>query len=135
MKMLAGSCVCGTVKFHIPDTFAFMGNCHCNECRKFSGADYASVGGVPSDQFVFLQGEDSVKYYAKTEETDLAFCSNCGSSLFSRKKTAKLHNVRLGTLDDAPSNHPSFHIFTAEKAPWNSLADELPKFEAGPPKK
>ncbi len=132
MKYLTGSCICGQVEFKIPDEFPLMGNCHCTECRKFSGSDYAAVGGVDSDNFEFTKGEDKVSYYAKSEETDLAFCSNCGCSLFSRKNSGHKHMVRLGTLNEVPSQRPSFHIFTCEKAPWNEIGDGLKQFEKGP---
>ncbi|MEH6628634.1 MAG: GFA family protein [Motiliproteus sp.] len=135
MKYLNGSCNCGKVEIKIPDDFELMGNCHCKECRKFSGGDYAVVGGLDSSKFEFVRGEDLVTYYPKSEETDLAFCSCCGSSLFSRKNSVHKHMVRLGILDDVPSSKPSFHIFTGEKAPWNEINDDLAQFDTRPPAK
>ena len=92
-----------------------MGNCHCSECRKFSGTDYASVGGLDSSKFKIIDGESDITYFHKTEETDLAFCSVCGSSLFSRKNTGHRHNVRLGILNDIPASKPTFHILRVLK--------------------
>ncbi len=134
MRMLKGSCLCGKVQLEVPDEFDFMGNCHCSECRKFTGSDYSSVGGIGSDKFRFTAGEEFVSTYPKTEETELAFCKCCGSSLFSRKITGKRHNIRLGILDDIPSHKPSFHIFVAYKAPWNEIRDDLTQFPEGPQK-
>lgn len=135
MRKLTGSCLCGKVKIEVPDEFEFIGNCHCTECRKFSGSDYAAVGGLASDKFAFTAGEEFVTYYAKTEETDVAFCSCCGTSLFSRKNQGKKHNIRLGILDDVPSQSPNFHIFTTSKSPWYEIGDDFPQFEARPPVK
>ena len=132
MKNLSGSCLCGKVRIQVPDDFKYMGNCHCSECRKFSGSDYASVGGLDSSKFKIIDGESDITYFKKTEETDLAFCSVCGSSLFSRKNTGHRHNVRLGILNDIPANKPTFHIFTGSKAEWNNICDDLPQFEEGP---
>ena len=39
MKQLEGTCLCGKVKIQTPDDFDYMGNCHCSECRKFSGSE------------------------------------------------------------------------------------------------
>ncbi|NER82836.1 MAG: GFA family protein [Leptolyngbya sp. SIO1D8] len=128
MKKLEGSCLCGKVKIQVPDEFEYMGNCHCSECRKFSGSDYASVGGIDSSKFQFIDGEEYVSYYHKIEETDLAFCSHCGSSLFTRKVLGKKHNIRLGILDETPTNKPSFHIFTGSKAPWLEITDGMQQF-------
>ncbi|CAM2961587.1 GFA family protein [Moritella viscosa] len=40
MRILNGSCLCGKVGIEVPDDFDYMGNCHCSECRKFTGSDY-----------------------------------------------------------------------------------------------
>ncbi len=135
MKILNGTCQCGKVSIKVPDDFEYMGNCHCSECRKFSGSDYASVGGIDSSKFEIVSGDKNITYFHKTLETDLAFCSTCGSSLFTRKKTGKKHNIRLGILNDVPTKRPAFHIFTGSKAKWNTICDDLPQFEKGPPSK
>ncbi len=134
MRKLSGSCLCNKVKIEVPDEFEYMGNCHCSECRKFTGSDYSSVGGLSSDKFSFTSGEEFVRIYGKSEETELAFCSLCGSSLFSRKLKTGKHNIRLGILDDIPTHKPNFHIFTGSKAPWNEISDGLKQFEKGPVK-
>jgi len=120
------------VKIQVPDEFEYMGNCHCSECRKFTGSDYSSVGGISSSKFRFESGDEYVTTYQKSEETELAFCSCCGSSLYSRKVTRGMHNIRLGILDSVPSHKPSFHIFVGSKAPWLEIADNLKQFENGP---
>jgi hypothetical protein len=134
MKTLSGSCLCNQVQFEIPDDFTFMGNCHCSQCRKFTGSDYSSVGGVPSEKFQLTAGEEFITLYRKNEETELAFCKCCGSSLFSKKLVLGLHNVRLGVLNDTPTHKPTFHIFTGSKAPWNDILDDLKQFETRPSK-
>ncbi|MFT5880612.1 MAG: hypothetical protein ACI86X_001741 [Moritella sp.] len=132
--VLKGSCLCGKIEIQVPDEFEYMGNCHCAECRKFTGSDYSSVGGISSAKFRFTAGEEFVATYQKSEETQLAFCSQCGSSLFSRKLKGGKHNIRLGILDSVPSHKPSFHIFVGSKAPWHDITDELKQFEKGPVK-
>ena len=135
MTQLTGSCLCGAVVIQVPDEFEYMGNCHCSECRKFTGSDYSSVGGISSSKYQLVQGQDELATYQKSEETELAFCQCCGSSLFSRKlKTAK-HNIRLGILDSVPTHKPNFHIFVGSKAPWLDICDGLTQFEQGPANK
>ena len=133
MNYLTGSCLCGRVKIRIPDRFDRIGNCHCSECRKFSGSAFASAGAVDYDDFKILQGEEFIRYYPKTEDTDLGFCSECGSSLFSKKSHLQKYLVRLGILDDAPTQKPNFHIYVGSKAPWFEICDELAQFEETPP--
>jgi hypothetical protein len=132
MKMLRGSCLCGKVVIELPDEFDYMGNCHCSQCRKFTGSDYSSVGGLDSDKFSVVSGKEFISVYKKSEETELGFCKCCGSSLYSRKITGKKHNIRLGILDDSPTQHPEFHIFVKSKAPWKEINDDLAQFEERP---
>jgi hypothetical protein len=35
----------------------------------------------------------------------------------------------MGTLVDAPSIRPSRHIFVGSKAPWFTIADDLPQHQ------
>jgi len=132
MKQLKGSCLCGQVQIEVPDRFDYVGSCHCSECRKFSGAANATAGGIDGALLKIVAGEDHISIYRKSENTELAFCRSCGSSLFSRKRDSGKCNVRLGILDDAPTQRPTFHIFTGSKAPWEEICDGLTQFEAGP---
>ncbi|WP_349919213.1 GFA family protein [Aeromonas veronii] len=133
MRMLDASCLCGAVKLRLPDSFDYMGNCHCGECRKFSGSDYASVGGLDGDKVEIVKGGDAIARFQKSEETSLAFCRHCGASLFSQKRSSGKINLRLGVLDEAPSQQPGFHIFVGSKAPWHQIGDDCPQFETQPP--
>lgn len=132
MKELHASCLCGAVALTLPDQFDYMGNCHCSECRKFSGGDYASVGGLDGNQVTIVKGEEAIGRYRKSAETTLAFCRHCGSSLFSQKSSSGKINLRLGVLDDVPSQRPAFHIFVGSKAPWHQIGDDCPQFDTRP---
>ncbi|MFM5192331.1 GFA family protein [Aeromonas media] len=133
MKELHASCLCGAVALTLPDQFDYMGNCHCSECRKFSGGDYASVGGLDGNKVTIVKGDEAIGRYQKSAETTLAFCRHCGSSLFSQKSSSGKINLRLGVLDDVPSQRPAFHIFVGSKAPWHQIGDDCPQFDARPP--
>lgn len=133
MKMLRGECLCGSVKFEIPDDLAYSGYCHCSECRKFSGSSFSVFAGVKTDNIDILSGADNISYYEKTEDSHLGFCSKCGSSLFSRKPKIGLSHIRMGCLNEAPTLAPQAHLHVASKATWDHINDELPKFDQGPP--
>lgn len=132
MGYLNGSCLCGKVGIRVPDEFGFVGYCHCSQCRKWSGAAFGAGGLVDSADFEITRGDEFVTYYATSVQTDRGFCSCCGSSLFSRKLARGKHVVRLGILDDTPTQHPSAHIFVAHRAPWHEIADRLERFDEGP---
>ncbi|EGR0168494.1 GFA family protein [Vibrio alginolyticus] len=131
MEVLKGSCLCGKVKLEVADEFKYMGNCHCSECRKFTGSDYSSAGGIALDKLLIIQGKEDIQTYQKSENTMLCFCRHCGSSLYSKKNNG-IVNIRLGILDDTPSHKPDFHIFVASKALWLEISDNVTQFDAGP---
>lgn len=133
MNELHASCLCGAVALTLPDQFDYMGNCHCSECRKFSGGNYAPVGGLDGNKVTIVKGEEAISRYRKSAETTLAFCRHCGSSLFSQKSSSGKINLRLGVLDDVPSQRPAFHIFVGSKAPWHQIGDDSPQFDTRPP--
>ena len=37
---------------------------------------------------------------------------------------------RMGTLTDEPTIRPSKHIFVGSKAPWFTITDDLPQYQA-----
>src|SRR5438552_2340968 len=81
-KPIRGSCLCGGVRFEVDPPFLQASHCHCDRCRKHSGAAVCTQTRVLTEQFRLLQGEELVKVYGKGEGAVKAFCTNCGSSLF-----------------------------------------------------
>lgn len=133
MKELRGRCLCGAVEYAVPDSFKYAGYCHCSECRRFSGSAFSAFGGISEADFRLLKGAEAITHYKKSENTTLAFCRICGSSLYGEKPNLGLLHLRLGTLGEAPSLTPQFHSFVGSKAPWHEITDKLPQFEARRP--
>ncbi len=122
MKELHASCLCGAVALTLPDQFDYMGNCHCSECRKFSGENYASVGGLDGNQVTIVKGEEAVGRYRKSAETTLAFCRRCGSSLFGRKSSSGRIDLHLGYWTMCRVSGPRFTSLSAPRRPGTRLA-------------
>ncbi len=129
---LQGRCLCSSVVFYVKDAFLYAGYCHCSECRKFSGAACSPNAGIEAEFLRIEQGEAFIKEYVKTPASTMCFCGNCGSSLFVKKPQWGRVHVRLGSLIDEPSMHPSSHYHVASKARWEVINDELPRYEAAP---
>ena len=132
MKILKGQCLCGAVKYEIPDNLLYAGYCHCSECRKFSGSAFSAFGGVPKNSLLIKSGEEEIRYYKKSEASNMASCKVCGSSLFADKVAKGLVHIRLGSLVDFPSLKPQAHLYVGSKAPWFDIIDGLPQFETMP---
>jgi hypothetical protein len=62
-----------------------------------------------------------------------AFCSRCGSPIYSRRPgVPDVLRLRLGLLDDDPGRRSLAHFWVGSKAPWFEIVDGLPQFEKGP---
>src|SRR5205809_690464 len=58
-----------------------------------------------------------------------AFCINCGSSLFGGDWPDGLQvSIRMGAFDDDPGIRPQFHTFVDDRAPWDTITDNLPQY-------
>lgn len=140
--MIAGSCLCGAVRFEITREPTRAHNCHCQRCRKIRGAAFASNLFVPLEAFAYTQGENLLQSYKlpEAERFTHVFCTVCGSSLPFLNQARGVAVVPMGSLDDDPRHQPDAHIFVGSKAPWFTITDSLPQHrsqigdESDPPK-
>ena len=128
-KTAKGSCLCGNVRFEYSGNLGPVTLCHCSQCRKTSGTAFATNSQVDKSGFKILEGNDFIKEYESSPGKYRAFCSNCGSPIYSRRDSIpeKLR-IRLGTLDTETDEKPSFHIFVSSKAEWDTIFDDLPQY-------
>lgn len=132
VRKLAGGCLCGACAYRVADAFRYAMNCHCSECRRSTGAAFKPLAGIERHHLELVAGADAVRTFG-AEGWHNVFCGRCGSLLFSVVKDGTLAHVPMGTLADAPTIRPTMHIFTASKAPWFTITDDLPRHEAFPP--
>ena len=132
--MIDGSCLCGGIKFRITGQLGPAVYCHCRQCQKANGTAFATTAPVRAKYFEFLEGRELIREYESSPGKFRAFCSNCGSPVYSRRPVdPDTWRVRLATLDGDPERRPLAHVWTSSKAPWFQITDTLPQFEeAGP---
>lgn len=127
--MLRGSCLCGTVKYEIDAEPLVMYHCHCGDCRRASGAGFATNIAVPVESLRIVAGRDALGAFESSPNKRRYFCAACGSPIYSHgEKTKQVVSVRCGTLLDDPGTRPAFHAFVASKAPWMAICDDVPQF-------
>lgn len=129
-RELTGRCVCGATGYIVPDAFEYAMNCHCSRCRRATGSAFKAMAGVLRDRLTPI-GEDVITIHGDEQLHD-ARCRHCGSLLYSVVRDGAYVHVAMGTLVDEPSIRPSMHIYTAFKAGWHEIADELPQHLALP---
>lgn len=137
MQKLNGSCLCGGVKYEAEGPLLHVARCHCTQCRKASGAEFATNGSVPASRFRVIAGAELLREFAWSPGQARTFCGRCGSALFKRKQSAgegDMVRLRLGCLDTEIDEQPVCHVFVAEKPAWSKITDELPQFATAPKK-
>ena len=127
-RTLAGSCLCGAVRYKVADEFSYALNCHCSQCRRTTGSAFKPFAGIESRKLKLTKGKGDLLIVGE-ETGHNAHCKKCGSLLYSIVRDGAYAHVAMGTLIDDPAVRPTAHIFVGSKAPWFTIADELPQFE------
>jgi hypothetical protein len=128
IRVLAGACECGAVRYRVEDAFLYAANCHCSNCRAATGSAFKAFAGIERDKLELTDGLDSLLVFGE-DYLNNTRCGVCGSLLFSVVRDGAYVHVALGSLVDAPSIRPTEHIFVGSKAPWFEITDDLPQSE------
>lgn len=128
-SLVAGSCLCGAVKFEFSAPLAAFRYCHCSRCRKASGSAHAANIFVSQDQFTWLAGEALINRFdlPGAQRFSVSFCSRCGSRVPGKPRGADPYLVPAGLLDGDPGVRPEKSIFWDSRAPWYVEPAEIPK--------
>ena len=121
--------MCGAVRYAVADAFAYALNCHCSNCRRTTGAAFKPFAGIGRDRLAITAGADKLLIFGEANNHD-AHCKRCGSLLYSVVRAGAFVHLAMGTLIDDPTIRPTAHIFVGSKAPWFTITDDLPQYEA-----
>lgn len=125
---LEGSCLCRGVRYRIHGPVSDVYHCHCSMCCKLHAAAFRTCGRIRSADWQLLQGQELIRFYESSPGEHKAFCSVCGSSLYTRfDARPEVYGFPLGTLDSDPGVRPQKHVFVDSKAPWYEITDDLPQ--------
>jgi len=132
--MIVGSCLCGAVRYEVGAPFEEMHHCHCSRCRKAHGAAFSTFARTKKAGLRFIAGEGKLRHFRSSPPVERSFCGDCGSNLLFRfDGLPDAVWVAVASLDGDPGLAPQAHIFVGSKAPWCTIADELPQFADYPP--
>ena len=121
---LEGGCLCSRVRYRYAGSLGgSLGQvtvCHCFQCRKAQGYGSAAAPALTAC-FQFERGEELVREYESSPGKRRAFCSHCGSPLYSRRDDAPERlRLRLGSLDRTPADlQLNAHVHTGRAPAWS----------------
>ncbi|MFK8048456.1 MAG: GFA family protein [Halioglobus sp.] len=103
--------------------------CHCSQCRQAQGGLFATNSPIDAEK-LHISGGQYIKEFESNKNKVRAFCSNCGSPLYSARKD--LHNIkrlRLGSVKTPFVCENRYHIFSSSTASWEVISDNYPQFD------
>ena len=125
-----GGCYCGKVRYttsgELPDIIV----CHCTQCRRQSGHQYATT--LTRHNQVVIFGDEHITWFNATQAARRGFCSQCGSHLFWLNNHGDLA-IMAASIDEPSGLKVASHIFTADKGDYYEILDDLPHYERYPP--
>ena len=126
---LVGRCGCGGVRFEITAPLVAAAYCHCTRCQRRSGTAAAASARVVPGSVAVTAGRDRLHGWAPGDGLEKLFCGDCGSAVFGRDRASgEIAVVRLGAIEGDPGVRPAARQFVAYAAPWEPIADGLPRF-------
>ena len=127
---MAGGCMCGAVRYEATGPPIRVIHCHCQSCRKHTGAPAATLAVYGARQITFIGGER--KAYESSRGVERTFCVECGTSLTWETELrgyGPVCAVHISTFDDPEALSPTHHSFYSERIRWFDVHDNLPRYE------
>lgn len=123
----SGRCYCGEVRYRVSGDIRSLCYCHCESCRRASGAPFVAWGTVDPQHFDVTRGRLTV--VRLTPGVERGFCDACGSSItYAHEHRPQDLDFTLATLDAPSLLQPTRHIWTQDKLPWVQIDDGLPQY-------
>lgn len=128
--MLTGQCLCGEIKFEYDGPLGPIALCHCSQCRRAHGSAFSASAPIQRMRFKYLAGEDRVREFESRPGKYRAFCSLCGSQLYSRVDAIPgIIRLRVGVINEPLGKTAASHVYVGSKSDWFDITDDIPQFE------
>ena len=127
---ITGGCMCGAVRYETTGESFRVINCHCQSCRKHTGAPAATLAVYKVGQVKF--NGDERKIYKSSPGVGRVFCRECGTPLTWETGLGDMGPVcalHISTFDNPNALMPTAHSFYSERISWFDIADNLPRYE------
>jgi len=129
-----GACLCGAVVFQLNlKKIKMMYRCYCSLCRKQSGAASNASTFVPTESFLWQQGESLIQTYIKDTGFNSSFCRQCGSPVPNALGiNQKVMWIPLGLIQEDFSPELELNFCVNSKVSWAETHQKLSEFDELP---
>jgi hypothetical protein len=120
-----GGCLCGAIRYRVAGSPVARTLCHCQSCRRASGAPSVAWTVFAASDFALLSGKPV--NFSSSPSVVRTFCGTCGTPLtYQRESRTQTIDVTTATLDAPNRFAPTCEIWTGEKLEWEALNAALP---------
>lgn len=127
---MTGRCLCGAVRYRSGPLLYPATLCHCESCRRASGAHVVAWATVGIDGFEYTTGKPVD--YSSSLGVIRQFCGRCGTPLtFRRADRATEVDIGVATFDRPSAGAPVDHVWMEDALPWDRPSDGLPQHPRG----
>ena len=127
---IQGGCLCGAVRYRAWGKAYGVTHCHCQTCRRASGAPFVTWAGFDTDKFSFTRGQPAS--YASSRHVLRSFCSQCGTALtYRRLDLPGSIDVTLCSMDTPEATKPEDHTWTESRLSWVPALRSTANLSAG----
>jgi hypothetical protein len=126
---IIGGCLCGGTRYSLKTRPFSLGDCHCIDCRRSSGAPCVTWGSVRREDLSVAKGEVRKIPHANRIR---GFAACCGTHLFFEPTSdSEEIDVTIASLDDPAPFAPQKTIWLEDRLPWVVINESLPSFQRG----
>lgn len=116
-EVFEAHCLCGEVRFRATGTPRWVLWCHCESCRRHSGAPASAFVSFADEAVTVTQGE--ITKFTSSPGVERGFCARCGSTLTcSNARLPDETHFHVGAFDRAAELVPSGDFYAEERLPW-----------------
>jgi hypothetical protein len=126
-KLVTGGCFCGAVRYEASGAPLGSMICHCESCRRISGAPVVPWVTVSRDHFKIVTGVPVE--FNSSHGVRRTHCAKCGTQLtYENDKSPTEIDIATCTLDDPNEFPPTHHSWLSDDLRWVRFGDGLPTF-------
>lgn len=125
-----GGCHCGAIRYAL--SAAPLGSmiCHCQSCRRITGAPVVAWLSVDPVALAFTKGAPQT--YVSSPGVTRQLCGQCGTQLtMASADDDSFIDVTTASLDDPNAFPPTHHSWLSHDLAWVKFGDGLPTFPKG----
>jgi hypothetical protein len=128
--MSDGGCFCGAVRYRMAGPLLSSDICHCESCRRASGAPSVAWITVERKSFEFVKGTPVA--YPSSPGVVRRFCGTCGSALtYENAHRPESVDITTVTLDEPNRFPPAAEVWLEDRIAWQPTSPNLKHYPRG----